>query len=275
MPKKCPSCGKQATGRFCSHCGSSLLPSDQCGECGNSVPEGGSFCNLCGTPVTAAGKRKGRPAAAAPPAPAAGSGTGTGNPQIGWYVAGAALLVAVLALVVPRMTASDPAPGAIAAPAGPVGTAPGAGPGAIDLSTMTPREAADRLFNRVMENVSAGDSVQARTFLPMALAAYDRVEQLDLDGHYHVAVLHLVGNDPDAARREADTILAEAPEHLFGLFTAAQAEDMRGNTAEATTLYRRFLESYDDEIVLGRLEYEEHAQILPVMRQDAMNRTGA
>jgi hypothetical protein len=266
MPKKCPTCGKQASGRFCSHCGSSLVPPDQCRECGNTIPAGGKFCNMCGTPVAAPGKRKGSPAA-----PAAATES-TGNPQIGWYLAGAAVLIAVLAIAVPRMTASDPPGTALSAPAGPGAPAAGAGPGAIDLSTMSPREAADRLFNRVMENVSAGDSVQARAFLPMALAAYDRVEELDLDGHYHVAVLHLVGNDPAAARREADTILAEAPTHLFGLFTAAQAEDMRGNTAEADALYRRFLESYDDEIVQPRPEYQEHAQVLPFMREEAMNR---
>jgi len=146
------------------------------------------------------------------------------------------------------------------------------GAAAVDLSTMTPREAADRLFNRVMENVSAGDSAQARAFLPMALAAYERAEPLDLDGRYHVAVLHLVNYDALAAAEQARLILEEAPDHLFGLFTAAQAEEVRGDAAAAAALYRRFLGSYDDEIVSGRPEYEEHAPILPVMREDAMRK---
>ena len=44
---------------------------------------------------------------------------------------------------------------------------------------MTPRERADNLFNRVMQNVSSGDSTQAKFFLPMALSAYEAVPGLD------------------------------------------------------------------------------------------------
>lgn len=151
----------------------------------------------------------------------------------------------------------------------------GGDPTAVDLSSMTPRQAADRLFNRVMESVSAGDSVQARAFAPMAIAAYDRVPSLDLDGHYHVAVLHLVNDDPRGARDRSEAILREVPTHLFGLFTAAQAEQMLGDRTEAERLYRRFLDAYDTESTVARPEYADHAAILPVMREEAAGAVGA
>jgi len=257
MPKNCPSCGKKASGRFCANCGTTLAAPVACRGCGNMTPAGGRFCNMCGTPVAGV--------------PDQGASSATGRSNVPWFIAGAAALIAAAAVIGPRVLGSDSAPAVAAAPSFP---APGGGPAAVDLSSMSPREAADRLFNRVMENVSANDSVQARAFLPMALAAYERVGPLDLDGHYHVAILHLVNNDPVAARREADTILGQEPSHLLGLFTAAQSAEMLGDHAQAETFYRRFLESYDDEIVLGRPEYEEHAPVLPVMRSDAMNKVG-
>jgi hypothetical protein len=154
--------------------------------------------------------------------------------------------------------------------AGPTGDAR-----AVDLSSMSPREAADRLFNRVMQNVSAGDTAQARTFLPMAVAAYGRVEPLDTDGRYHLAVLHLVGDNPRSARAEADSILAAEPRHLFGLFTAAQAEGALGNPTESRGLYQRFLDAYEVERQRELPEYQDHAQALPPMRAEAQKAIGA
>jgi len=140
---------------------------------------------------------------------------------------------------------------------------------------MTPRERADRLFNRVMQNVSAGDSAQARFFLPMALAAYADVPELDADGHYHVAVLNLAGGDPQSARAHADSILAETPSHLFGLFTAAQAEQALGNTERAREFYERFQASFAAESALARKEYTEHAAVMPLMREEAAQALGS
>jgi uncharacterized membrane-anchored protein len=134
---------------------------------------------------------------------------------------------------------------------------------------MTPREAADRLFDRVMRSVSAGDSAAARSFAPMALAAYEMVDDIDLDGRYHVAVLHLVNGDAPAARSEAGAILDQVPTHLFGLYTAAQAEELMGDRQAAADLYSRFVENYEAEVALGRPEYREHEPILPVMLDDA------
>ncbi|MEX2582283.1 MAG: hypothetical protein WD766_03370 [Gemmatimonadota bacterium] len=261
MAKTCPGCGTKTSGKFCSSCGGSLDQSRACTGCGNTIPLGGRFCNMCGVPVAGA-----VPPGAAPPA--AGSGIG---PNVPWIVAGAALLALVVAVVAPRFTSSD-APQAAAPPiTGPAAPTAGTPP---DLSGMTPREAADRLFNRVMESVATGDTAQALAFAPMAISAYGMVDQIDTDGLYHLAVLQLVSSDPEAARETADRILAIVPEHLFGLFTAAQAETILGNDEAAGELYSRFLSSYDTELAEDRLEYSDHAQVLPSMRAEAEQRAG-
>ncbi|HSU16884.1 double zinc ribbon domain-containing protein [Longimicrobium sp.] len=257
MTETCPACGAQASGRFCEHCGVAL--SAACRECGNPLPKGARFCNMCG-------------ATAAPPATAA-----TRSSTLPWAVAGVALAALVAVLVIPRLGGRQEAPAAQPpfASAGDVPPAAGApgvpsgNPGAVDLSSMTPREAADRLFNRVMTAVSNGDTTQAKQFLPMAVMAYQRVDSLDADGRYHLAALQIVGGNFDAARAEADSILARNPTHLFGLFTAAEAEQRRGNSAAAKDFSQRFLRAYDSELAKKLPEYEEHAQGLPAMKAAA------
>jgi hypothetical protein len=259
MAETCPACGAEASGRFCNQCGVAIAAA--CRECGNPLPRGARFCNMCGASAAAT------PAAAAPRASV-----------LPWAVAGAALLGLIVVLLVPRLrSAPQPAgqtpvqPPFAAAPAG-APSAGGENPGAVDLSQMTPREAADRLYNRVMTAASTGDSAQAQRFLPMAVMAYQRVEPLDADGRYHLAALHLVGHDWAAARAEADTLLAASPTHLFGLYIAGDAEYGRGNTAAARDFYRRFLRAYDAEVAKRLPEYEEHSQGLPAMRAQAVAR---
>jgi len=126
-----------------------------------------------------------------------------------------------------------------------------------------------------MTAVSSGDTAQATRFVPMAIAAYGRVENLDADGRYHLAALHLVNGDAAAARAEADRLLAASPTHLFGLFVAAQAADATGNREEAKTFFRRFDQSYDAEVAKNLPEYGEHSQGLPQMREQARASAGS
>jgi tetratricopeptide (TPR) repeat protein len=197
-----------------------------------------------------------------------------------WALTGAAVLALVATLIVNnnRESPASPVQAVAAAPEapGPVPSgAPAAGnPGAVDLASMTPREAADRLFNRVMQNVSSGDSATAKQFLPMAVAAYDRARPLDRDMRYHLAVLHLVGGNFDAARAQSDTILSTNPNHLFGLFTGAQAAQGRGDTAASVSLFRRFLEAFESETARKDvIEYAEHSRALPAMKAEAERAT--
>jgi hypothetical protein len=274
MSQTCPSCHQPASGRFCANCGAAV--SAECRECGNALPAGARFCNHCGATAGAASEA----------APAHAHGASRWPAWLPWSVAGAALVVALAAFLVPRGGDPQPVPAASTAmsgsalngPAGgtapPMGAAPAGNAAAVDLSSMTPREAADRLFNRVMQSVSSGDTAQARTFLPMAIGAYGRVGQLDTDGRYHLAVLHLVGGDAQSARTESNAILAAEPRHLFGLFTAAQAETQLGNQARARDLYQRFLSAYETERTRDLPEYRDHQQALGPMRQEAERAVG-
>jgi len=257
MTETCSACGAEASGRFCQHCGAAI--SAACRECGNPLPKGARFCNMCG-------------ATAAAPSSSAAARTS----PLPWAVAGIAVAALIAVLLIPRLNGGEQ-PATAAAPAqGPVAQAPFAGgggaqgnPRAVDLSSMTPREAADRLFNRVMTAVSNNDTAQAMQFLPMAIQAYRNVDQLDADGRYHLGALYLFANQPTEAKAQADSILASNPTHLFGLFVGAQAESQRGNQAGAKELYRKFLQAYDAEIAKKLPEYEEHSQGFPTMKTQA------
>ena len=253
MTTTCSACGQPGTGRFCAQCGASLGAPVSCTACGNPIPAGGRFCNACGQAVAAPG------AAAASPS--------RGASAIPWAVAGLATLGLVAALLT-RGRGEEEAPAA-AAPFAAAGQAAAGDPGAIDLSAMTPRERADRLFDRVMREAEGGDSTRARFFLPMALEAYRQVPELDADARYHLGVLHLFGGDGSAARAQADTLLAGSPDHLFGLYVAARADEALGDRDRALARFQRFLQVYDREIAGGRPEYTAHQQALDIMRQDA------
>lgn len=264
----CPVCGASATGRFCSACGGSLPGRVSCSACGNEIPGGGRFCNQCGAAAS-----PGAVASAEAEAPVASAEPRKASSTLPWTIAGLAVLALVIALIFPRTGARQAAQGAPMAAGAPGQQTPaGAGfgdPSAVDISSMTPLERANSLFNRVMQNVSSGDSAQVEFFLPMALAAYGDVPDLDADGHYHVAVLQLADGNPNAARESADSILATADTHLFGLFTAAQAEAALGNTAEARGFYERFMQAFEAESTLARREYSEHSAVIPLMRAEA------
>ncbi len=273
MVETCSACGAEASGRFCNQCGGAV--SAACRECGATLPKGARFCGECGTAVGAAAPALAPAPAAAVPAPRA--------PLLPWIAAGTVLAAILLLIVVPRAReaggAEAKAAPEAAAPQAPFangggGGAPGTGT-PPDLSTMTPEEAADRLFNRVMSAVANGDTAQATRFVPMAIMAYGRVENLDADGRYHLAALHLVNGDAASARAEADRLLAASPTHLFGLFVAAQAADATGKRDEAKAFFRRFDESYDAEMAKNLPEYGEHAQGLPQMREQARASAGS
>lgn len=250
MSQTCPSCQAEASGRFCPQCGVAIDAT--CRECQNPLPTGARFCNQCGATVAA-------PAAAA-----------RRQPVLPWAVAGVALVVAAVAII-PRLS-SEPEQAPVAAAVAGQG-APG-GPGAldptsVDLASMTPRERADRLFNRVMEGMSNGDTTRIGFFTDMAIQAYGMVPERNADLHYHLGELYRSKGDVNAARAQADTILAADPQHLFGLFGAANAEQTRGNTAEAKVLFQRFLDGYATQIARNLPEYTEHQQGLPTMRAEA------
>ena len=250
---KCPQCGSDAAGRFCAECGAAIRP-PECPSCGEAAQAGASFCIFCGTPL-----RRRRPKAAA-----------AGGRRVLWasgVFAGVLIIGAgywALALDEPE-AAPRPGPAAGLMPA--AGTPP-------DLSSMTPREAADRLYDRIMRAASAGDTAEALAFLPMALDAYGLVVPLDEDGHYHVSLLHALDGDYQMSRDVAERALADAPSHLLLLGAAARAASELGDSDGANAYYARFMEAWESERARGLEEYSMHAIPLAEMREAAEARAG-
>jgi tetratricopeptide (TPR) repeat protein len=146
---------------------------------------------------------------------------------------------------------------------------PGSGPSSLDLTSMTPREAADRLFNRVMMAVEAGDSTEAAGFLPMAISAYEIAEPLNADGLFHLAMLKQTAGDFQGALEAALAGLEDNPDHLLNLAAAARASHALGDDAAARERYTRLLEAWDEETASGLVDYEDHPGQLPTLREEA------
>jgi tetratricopeptide (TPR) repeat protein len=276
---RCPHCGESASGNFCHHCGGTL-GGQFCNQCGSKVAAGGKFCNECGAKAdgaSVASAEASRGAARAPTArrtPGAGAaarryGETVGGQSLPWWTAGAAMFAVIfmigLQMVRPGAAAG---PTAGASSAAPVGGAPGTG-APPDISNMTPVEAADRLFDRVMRSISAGDSAAAQQFMPMAIAAYQRARPLTLDGLFHLSMLNRTAMNLEAALDVALEVVERDPNHLLGLAAAAEAAIELGLLDEAETHYRQILAVFDAESQRPLEEYDMHSQIVVVLKQDA------
>jgi hypothetical protein len=155
--------------------------------------------------------------------------------------------------------AGDPAASPAAATAAQDGSPP-------DLSTMSPRERFDRLFNRIMTAAEAGNTAEVTTFLPMAKMAYAQLDTVNIDARYHMAMLDVQGGNAAAALAQADTIRQLAPEHLF-IYLIREAEAARrGDSATVRRAHEAFVAAYDREIALERVEYSEHRNALERFR---------
>jgi hypothetical protein len=279
----CPECGKAASGNFCQHCGASL-GGRFCDQCGAKADKGARFCTQCGAPLGAASAPAGPPvvgarAGAARPsgavqAPRRGGASRTQPPAPGggmsgnlpWWIAGVSMFGLILAVGINMVRPGTPA---APTPAGPGGAAnPAAGTSSLDLSTMSPREAADRLFNRVMTTISQGDTAGALAFQPMAVQAYELIADLDLDGLVHRALLELLAS-PEQAMATAEEILAVEPDHVLGLGIAADAAVRMGDDARAEELYRHVMRVYDEQAARSLVEYDTHRTVMADVRATA------
>ena len=252
----CPRCQQpeNAAANFCSRCGGALR-GPPCPGCNAPTEAGDRFCTQCGAAVRA--KR----------APFSASSNRV-------VVAAGALLTLALVIAVVLWTA----PGGAPAPSPPAAGAPGSptplGPtSAVDLGSMTERQAATLLFNRVMANVEAGNLAEAAQFLPMAIAAYDRIPALSLDDRFHLSLLHAQAGDGASALAVAEAGLAVRPTHLLCLAVAAEAAILLGDETKARAHYQTLVDVYEEESRAGLEEYgtgpEGHANLLPVLLGEA------
>lgn len=148
-------------------------------------------------------------------------------------------------------------------------TAGAAGGSGVDLSNMSPREVADRLFNRVMSSAETGDSAGVALFLSNAITSYEMARPLDADGLFHLALLQKTAGDHQAALAAAREVLDEDPDHLLNLAAAAEAAAELGDTQAAAAYYEHLLEVFDAEVAAGRTEYRIHSAIISRLRSEA------
>lgn len=228
--QNCPSCGAKNAGKYCTECGASIGIA-ACSKCGAKLSTSARFCHSCGKPT--APRTNPRDSA-----------------KFLWALVGTAAVIVVLVVVAVRLPAGS------SSGAGLTGTR------APDLSSMSPREQADRLFNVVMTAVELGDTAQKGFHAPMALAAYGLLDSLDADGQYHVGLLLGAVGDHEGATAMADTLQAEVPGHLLAITIRFAAAEARGDSAAMILAYRQFLQHHEAEVAVDRYEYVAHRQTI-------------
>lgn len=269
---QCPHCDAEVEGRFCGFCGGSLEVR-QCSVCESRVPTGHRFCSECGSEIFGDG---------IPTKSASGESTEDTvadkravpdglEVRRRWWIIAAAVAGAAVFLGLPYVWTGWPEGGngervAMSPATSPPGldSAP-----SVDLSSMTPREAADRLFNRVMAALAEGDQAEVEAFLPMAIDAYQLVPNLDADGHFHLSLLQQAGGDYQSGLETAEAVLFSDPDHLLALYAAGEAARELGETTRAREHFERLLEVFEVEMARNLPEYEEHANFLPTIRATA------
>ena len=252
-PDHCPSCGEPASGHFCASCGSPLAGA-RCASCAAILTPGARFCHRCGT---AAGAAAGRRADAS-------SGT------LPWAIAGIALVSLIALLAGQRFRSTPPVDAAQAqaqaqgAPQGsdaeggasPAADAPGVR--APDISSMSPRERADRLFDRIMRLDTEGKKDSVLFFAPMAISAFQMIPNPDADARFDMGRVAEVAGALPVAKSEADSILAAQPTHLLGLVLAMQVARASGDAAGAATYRTRLRAAQKSELAKKLPEYDRH-----------------
>ncbi len=234
------------TPKFCRQCGTALTPSAHfCANCG---------LNLGAPASPAGGAAAARPLAAIVP----------------WFIL-ASLLMAVFGYLVGSRSA--PAAGA-AGVAGATVADGGDGPivSAPDISTLSPEERVDRLFNRVMTLSAAGKRDSVAFFAPMAINALAALMPLDLHRRYDLGLIHLAAGEDAEARAQADTILAAQKTHLLGLALAMRVAAAEGRTADAKRLGALLTASAARERATGKQEYTDHAPDIAEALDEAAGR---
>lgn len=236
MAARCERCGAEASGNFCSDCGAPLGGGPRaCSQCGATLAAEALYCTECG--AHAAPKPR-KPLSARWP----------------WIASAAALVLfsVVIAVLVQRGSGPRaegmPPTGGIDVGGGTAGGGAGAPSGGMlsadELASMTPRQAADRLFERAMTEHEGEGFERALFFADMALQAYAAVpsNELDADGRFHVGLLQLLRGETEAASSTADEILTADPDHLLGLILSIRVTEFGGDSEAADRIRGRMRE---------------------------------
>ena len=186
---------------------------------------------------------------------------------IPWMVAGAAVLV-LLFVVIARVVLRPEQATASVASANATVAAP-------DISQMSPRESADRLFDRIMRAHEQGNDSELQFFVPMALQAYGLIGELDNDARYHVGLIHAVSGQTEVALAHADSLELSSPHHLFVPMLRATVYRGQQDVLSLRRAYELFLDAYPDESALSNAEYEQHRRAIDAFLTEARNAVAA
>ena len=253
----CPNCGAAAGGRYCAQCGAALGEA-VCAGCRSLLTPGARFCHRCGT---AAGSQ---PATSFRPA---GAGDlRTISSAVPWAVAAIALLAFVALLAGQRFGGQRaPSPTTVVSPTDCQAPQTVRAP---DISNLSPRERADRLFDRIMRLSSEGKTDSVQFFAPMAMSVYQSLGPLDADLRYDYGRVAETAGAVEVARAQADTILRADSTHLLGLVLGMRAAQLRGDSAAARGFSRRLLAAEPTESAKQLPEYQRHqSDILEALAQ--------
>lgn len=224
-----------------------------CSDCGTQLIADAAFCHECGAPIGGRG-------VSAPSAPGVSNALRWGVPAF----AIAALVVLSVVRFGSRGTGSAASEETV-----PLSARAASAP---DISSMSPVERADRLFNRVMRLSSEGKADSAAFFGPMAMSAFEALAPLNAHQRYDLGLVALVTRELSVASAQADTILRERPTHLLGLALAARAADARGDAAAAKGFRTKLLAAESTERAGALPEYTDHAADLRAAVDSARKR---
>jgi hypothetical protein len=244
---RCPKCGANASGKFCSECGA-VLGNLACAACSTGLIEGARFCHRCGLPV----------GAAVPPSDQKPSS----SMSLPWVVAAIALLAFIAVIAGQKFGANRESPETQTVSEIPQGRAP-------DISNMSPAERAIRLHDRIMQWKSAGRQDSVMLFAPMGVAAFEMLGALDEDSRYDVGMIGWAAENAALAKAQADTILQKNAKHLLGLILAARAAKMEKREADERGFYQRLLAAEPTERATARNEYLIHESDINVALDEA------
>jgi hypothetical protein len=145
---------------------------------------------------------------------------------------------------------------------------------APDISSLSPQERADRLYNRVMLLASQGKMDSVQFFAPMALTAYQMLSPLNADQRYDMGRIGEVAGALPLAKAQADTILVENPNHLLGLILEARLATLAGDSTSLHSYERRLLAAEKTEAAKKREEYIRHQDDIANALQQARKSLG-
>ena len=143
-----------------------------------------------------------------------------------------------------------------------------------DISSLSPQERADRLYNRVMLLASQGKADSVLFFAPMALTAYELLAPLNADQRYDMGRIGEVAGALPLAKAQADTILRGNPNHLLGLILEARLAVLAGDSSGLHSYERRLLAAAKTETATKREEYLRHQDDITNALEQARKSTG-